>query len=72
MHARTQPLAHFADQRDAGCDLSQTLELLFEIRAEATMPEVARQIAMTLLDLIHDRLPFAAECETAAVARADR
>ena len=60
--AGAQPLADFADQRDAGGDLSQALELLFQIRA-GDDAEVARQVAMALLDLLHDRLPLVAERE---------
>ena len=71
MHASAQALAHFADQRDARGDLSQTLELIFEIRA-GDDAEVARQVAMALLDLLHDRLPLVAERETAGAARGDR
>ena len=61
--AGAQPLTDFADQRDAGSDLSQTLELLFELRA-GNDAEVAREVAMALLDLLHDRLPLVAERET--------
>ncbi len=60
--AGTQTLAHLADQRDAGGDLSQTFELLFELRA-GNHTEVAREIAMALLDLLHDRLPLVAKRE---------
>ena len=59
-HACAQALADFADQRDAGRDLSQALELLFELRA-GNDAEVAREVAMALLDLVHDRLPLVAE-----------
>ena len=62
-HAGAQALAHLADQRDAGSDLPQTLELLFELRA-GNDAEVACQVAMALLDLLHDRLPLVAEGET--------
>ena len=61
-HARAQAFAHLADERDAGGDLSQALELFFEIRA-GDDAEIAREVAMALLDLIHDRLPLAAERE---------
>jgi hypothetical protein len=59
-HAGAQALAHFADQRDAGSDLSQTFELLFQLRARNDA-EIARQVAMALLDLLHDGLPLVAE-----------
>ena len=62
-HAGAQALAHLADQRDAGCDLSQPLELFFELRA-GNDAEVAGQVAVALLDLLHDRLPLVAEGET--------
>jgi hypothetical protein len=58
--AGAQPLAHFFHQRDAGGNLPQTCELLFELRAEHSS-QIARQVAMLGLDLRHHRLPRAVE-----------
>ena len=66
-----KPFAHFTDERDAGRDLAQALELFFEVGA-GDDAEIAREVAMTLLDLVHDRLPLVAQRETRAAARDDR
>jgi hypothetical protein len=62
-HPGAQALAHFAHQCDTGSDLTQAFELLFQLRARDDA-EVACQVAMPLLDLLHDRLPLVAERQT--------
>jgi hypothetical protein len=61
-YARAQAFAHLTDKRNTGCNLSQAFELFFEVGARLDA-QVTPKIAVTLLDLIHDRLPFAAERE---------
>ncbi len=59
-HARAQAFADLAHESDTGGDLPQALELLFEISARCD-PEIACEIAMPLLDLLHHGLPIAAQ-----------
>ncbi len=59
-HPRAQTVAHLADQVNAGGHLAQLGEVVLELRADRDR-EVAREVAVTALDLRHHRFPVAGE-----------
>jgi hypothetical protein len=59
-HPRAQPCADLTNQLDAGGALAQVREMTFEFDAKREA-QVAHEIDVSSLDLLHDRLPLAGE-----------
>ena len=60
-HARTQAVAHLADQVDAFGAATQLGEVVVEFGGDVGNAQVARQVHVTALDLVHDRFPVAGQ-----------